>query len=272
MTFLESALDYAQRGFPVFPYAAGTRTPLISRENGGHGYKDGTTDSAVINDWWKQHPTANIGINLQPLHILMLDIDRNHSSGADGVNELAKHGRLVPTYMENSSSGGLHVFYKYEGDLLTSKTNLFSHGHSDVTGIDFTALGVPIAPDVRGGAAYTVVPDMPLLENAAPCPNWIIDEIRRNTRKQSFKTNFATIGSNYTGQLLNKIVNGVDAGNRDNWLISIIGSLVHSGMTPENTVIMADTINLNFVRPPLPDAVVAQKIKSVFHMEAQKRR
>ena len=43
-------------GWPVFPIVARGKRPLTK-----HGFKDATTNTAQISDWWAQWPDANIG-------------------------------------------------------------------------------------------------------------------------------------------------------------------------------------------------------------------
>ncbi len=53
-----AALYYARRyGWPVFPLKPRGKEPLTSR-----GFKDATTETALIERWWHQHPDANIGV------------------------------------------------------------------------------------------------------------------------------------------------------------------------------------------------------------------
>ena len=54
---LASALRYAGRGWPVFPLRPGAKTPLTQT-----GFKEAVTDEAQVRAWWKQWPSANIGL------------------------------------------------------------------------------------------------------------------------------------------------------------------------------------------------------------------
>jgi Bifunctional DNA primase/polymerase, N-terminal len=56
-----AALQYAVSGVAVFPCVPRGKTPLISKEDGGRGLYDATTDPLIVADWWLSHPRANIG-------------------------------------------------------------------------------------------------------------------------------------------------------------------------------------------------------------------
>jgi hypothetical protein len=79
---LSAALAYAARGMAVFPLAVGAKTPLISRQVGGHGALDATTDAAQIRAWWTAAPRANIGIAAGASGLLLVDVD--NKNGRDG--------------------------------------------------------------------------------------------------------------------------------------------------------------------------------------------
>ena len=49
MSALEAALQYAGQGWPVFPCRPWpSKAPLVT-----HGFKDASTDEAVIRGWWE---------------------------------------------------------------------------------------------------------------------------------------------------------------------------------------------------------------------------
>src|SRR6266516_366035 len=56
LSLRDAAVFYAQHGWPVFPLAG--KVPY----DGMHGHKDATTEEAVIDHWWSEHPKANIGL------------------------------------------------------------------------------------------------------------------------------------------------------------------------------------------------------------------
>ena len=64
----EAALAYAGNGYPVFPVVPGAKVPLTK-----HGFHDATLDDDQIEQWWNEHPDANIGLATKGL--LVVDID-----------------------------------------------------------------------------------------------------------------------------------------------------------------------------------------------------
>src|SRR5574343_430012 len=88
ITLKEAALDYAAKGWPVFPCKPGGKEPLTE-----HGFKDATTDTQRIEEWWSRWPSANIGFSCGldgatgPLQkLLMIDVDpRNGGLQHEGL-------------------------------------------------------------------------------------------------------------------------------------------------------------------------------------------
>ena len=54
---MDSAIDCANRGWPVFPCNPSTKQPLTAK-----GFKDASIDINRIVDWWTRHPDAMIGV------------------------------------------------------------------------------------------------------------------------------------------------------------------------------------------------------------------
>ncbi|WNG34820.1 DUF927 domain-containing protein [Archangium violaceum] len=184
---LESAaLEYAGRGWHVFPCYEPVRSPsgaLICAcpkgERCGHagkhprtsnGVKDATTDAARIREWWQQWPTANVAIATGAISgINVVDADAK----ADGVTTLFRladeRGDLPETVTARTSGGGCHVYFRHAG--------IVSKAGSIAPGIDTRGNGgYVIAPPSlhRTGERYTweqgLAPsEMPLAE----APEWI---------------------------------------------------------------------------------------------------
>ena len=76
---LKAALWYASRfHWHVFPLRPRDKTPL---EAGG--FYTASTDPAVIRDWWRRWPEANVGIACGASGLVVIDIDAK--DGAPGL-------------------------------------------------------------------------------------------------------------------------------------------------------------------------------------------
>jgi hypothetical protein len=74
-SMLEVAINCIERGWAVFPCAPKTKIPLISKENGGHGYKDATTNEEQVREWWANYPDANVPIATGVSKLCVVDFD-----------------------------------------------------------------------------------------------------------------------------------------------------------------------------------------------------
>jgi Bifunctional DNA primase/polymerase, N-terminal/Primase C terminal 2 (PriCT-2) len=131
---LDAALAYAGDGYPLFPCDQNKR-PLTLR-----GFKDASTDERQIRAWWRNHPHAMIGMPTGPKSgIDVLDLDLKPEEYIDGREVIANWRELSPAIVQ-TPSGGLHLWFKSEGQLRNS---------ADVIGP-----GV----DTRGDGGYVIVP------------------------------------------------------------------------------------------------------------------
>ena len=91
------------------------------------------------------------------------------------------------------------------------------------------------------------------LNDIPQTPNWIIKALdNRVMPTDKMQDNPTPYRRYYTGYLIDEIVNGVDAGNRNNWIASIFGKLLRAGASPKNAYSLLQLINDNYVQPPLP--------------------
>ena len=111
---LEAALDYARRGWPVFPCRPGGKEPLIPKAEGGNGVLDATTDQAQITAWWTRWPTANIGIATGHPGPDVADFDTyGNETAIAAYSKLAAAGLLDGRgAIIKTRSGGLHLYYQ----------------------------------------------------------------------------------------------------------------------------------------------------------------
>ena len=140
------ALNYAERGFGVFPCWERTtpqhkaKSPCTSR-----GFKDATLDPHHIRRLWAQHPEALPGLDLGSAGVFAIDGDR-HEGGEDGVTafeQLAEaHGydlSVHPTVM--TPGNGKHWYFRAPAGSVPS------NGTGNLpSGVDVRWAGYTIAP------------------------------------------------------------------------------------------------------------------------------
>lgn len=106
MTLLEAALEYAARGWHVFPCKPGEKTPATA-----HGFKDATTDEATIRAWWGRMPNANVAIATGRISgIVVVDIDPRHGGDIEWQILVAQNGE-PETLKVQTPSGGTHLYF-----------------------------------------------------------------------------------------------------------------------------------------------------------------
>lgn len=264
------ALQLAQAGVPVYPLAPGSKTP----PKGHHGYREATTDTNAILRW---SDDWGLGIDLFTAGMLVVDLDRpgtdrnGHAvhGGKNGVKALKiyleQHQRQLPhpVYAEQTPHGGSHLFFKLDQPLQqpTRKTNA-------LPGVDILGDFVIASPSEVDGSPYLVMQDQaqPVsIHDTATAPQWIVDlltapqTVFNPTKANSFMKGQKT----YTGRLFDKIAQGANEGERNNWLASVTGSILNAGTDPANAYYLIGWINERFISPPLDDREVNAVFKSV---------
>ena len=157
MTMMQSALNYAERGWPIFPITPNKKTPLTT--NGVH---DATTDRMVIIDWWQLWPNANIALNCGAAGYMVLDFDPGHSEAAviNSVGELPKTSLVAQT-----PRGGYHQYYLLDEHILTPSTQSRIAPHVDVRS---HAGYVLLPPSTTEDGVYSwIIEDKPLFATEA---------------------------------------------------------------------------------------------------------
>jgi Bifunctional DNA primase/polymerase, N-terminal len=116
---LGHALAYAAAGWPVFPVRPGRedcpepgRCPCkapVTR----NGFKDATTDPAVIRSWWSRRPDLNVAIATGAPGPDVLDVDvTGRGSGWAAFNQVKAAGLLSGALaLVRTPRGGLHAYF-----------------------------------------------------------------------------------------------------------------------------------------------------------------
>jgi hypothetical protein len=156
---LDAALQWAKRGYAVFPSPPNTKKSYKSGKVHGGARWGATKDLAEIERDWRRWPDANLGLPTDAdngIFIIEADTLEGHPNlgEQDGFATLAAFelelGPLPETLMSESPSGSRHRFYKQPpGDPIHSKDG-WRHG-VDVKGEGGMAI---IPPSCKGDKVY----------------------------------------------------------------------------------------------------------------------
>lgn len=235
-TMLDAALEYAARGFPVFPCRVRGKEPMTQ-----NGHNDATTDQTSIRRWWGQWPNANIGFAV-PDGFAVLDVDIKPDEGKHGDETLkaleAKYGPLPDTVRSLTGGGGVQHFFRTKATL-TCKIGLFDSIDLKVKG-GYVILPPSIHPN---GRPYEFEVDhAPGEIDGADLPQWIVD-----ARQSPAGTSLHTVGS---------AEGKIPQGRRNDTLHKLASSMRAKGFTEDAILAALLTDNQNRCAPPLDDAEV----------------
>ena len=136
---IETALQYAGRGWPVLPCR--DKVPLV--RGGVHA---ATRDRSTIERWWHSWPQANVAVACgAPSGIVVVDID-----APSQVPELLD----LQTLTASTPSGGRHLYFRYAEGI---RNRVFDWGELRSDGL------YVVAPPARGREwiSHSVIADLP---------------------------------------------------------------------------------------------------------------
>lgn len=104
----DAAIGYATLGWPVFPCRPAAKQPLTL-----HGFKDATTDIAIITRWWQRWPEANIGVATGAPGPDVLDVDVKDGRAGMELFDRARRAGLLrgAAAIVRTPSGGIHLWF-----------------------------------------------------------------------------------------------------------------------------------------------------------------
>lgn len=198
----QAALDYADRGWHVFPAPPGTKRSHKSAEHSDGRAWGATISPAEIKRDWNRWPSANVGITTGPASgIFVLDLDCKN--GVDGIqwlkDRIAEHGELPHTVEAVSPSGGWHVWFSYPRDFdVKTCEGLIAPG-VDVRGRGGMVLAVP---SIKPGVGSYAWKNPPGFFEVADAPQWLLDLLPRcgETRTKSPAGTRIDVGGNSYGE------------------------------------------------------------------------
>lgn len=181
MSMLDAALAYAADGYRVHPLKPGTKVPIVSEWQ-----HKATTDRKTIRRWWRDRPSANVGIATgaaSDLWVLDVDLGSHPEEAQATMAELVERfGPLKPTRVVKTPSGGVHYWYRYPKNIGTW-TNAGGNLIKPKGGIDVRAEGgqVAVAPSIithdNKGIEYPGGPRAYVSDGAkvAKLPRWLAE-------------------------------------------------------------------------------------------------
>lgn len=170
--FLEAALQYAKKGYPVFPVRS-DKAPLTP-----HGFKDATKEEELIRQWWTKFPDAGIGMPTGAASgIVVLDVDPRNG-GDRSLQELKDQGYSLqdgPSVL--TGGGGVHYWFFHPWGNLP-----VVHGFRP--GLDFQGEGAyVILPPSRHPSGNSYCWEIPLgAAPLPPVPEWLLNIIVQGKR------------------------------------------------------------------------------------------
>ena len=192
---VKAALDWAERGIPVFP-CGDNKAPLTK-----HGFHDAEIDPTKVRALFEFYPNASLIGGKMGDGIFAVDVDLYKG---DGVQEWLKanveDGTLPDTRTHKTMNGGLHLFY--EGDV----------------GCTSIAEGI----DIKGNGGYVIMPGAGgykvLNEGLAPTSASFLDTVN-------------AAASRSKGSAISKLKSSVlDGSDFHNALTQLAAKLASNGM------------------------------------------
>ena len=200
-----------------------------------HGVKDASSDRVVVKKWWRENPSANIGIAMGPKSgLIALDVDPRNGGTTTLRAKEKQLGKLPETATTLTGGGGIHLIFKHPPFFVQKDTS----GKTLGPGVDILAAGsIMIVPPSRhvSGKRYRWDGDKSLLKmDPTDLPaNWVAALRGRDDAEQSCKP----VGEK------------VSEGLRNSHLTSLAGRLRNTGVSPDTLLAALKAENDKTWRP-----------------------
>ncbi|QMP84412.1 bifunctional DNA primase/polymerase [Streptomyces phage Dagobah] len=295
---LNHALRAVERGFHVFPVAAGDKVPHRMagyRDTAGayHGWGETATSGirAVTRFWSQVDPEANIGIACAPSALLVVDLDVPKEPwklrGTPWEYLHSGYGPVVTgealwdewcyalgegdtyasqTYTVRTGSGGLHLYYRWEPFWPRISQASPAKGVIDVRGNGGQWGGYVLAEGSRTVAGeYTVAYDAAGLQYP---PMWLRQLVAEKLRQPAAAR---PQGLRQPGPIswagLVESVRHAGEGNRNNALVWAARTMCEEGATEQDAL---DTLGPAAAEAGLGDLEIERTVQSAFRTQRYK--
>ncbi|UCC73025.1 MAG: bifunctional DNA primase/polymerase [Gemmatimonadota bacterium] len=231
-----AALEYARRGWYVFPLGCRSKQPL-----GGRGFHDATTDQGEVLKLWRREPEANIGFAPGPSGICIIDVDG--PEGEARAQELGLLAEPTLTVLTGRSDGGRHLYFK-RPDFEVGNAKLGDH------------------LDVRCDRGYAIVP--PSIHPDGAQYTW--DRTTLNIGElppPALQVLQAANPADGTTSAADSVGEVIEEGRRETELTSFAGTMRRRGASADVILAALVTLNAERCQPPLDERSLKRIAKSV---------
>lgn len=241
---LEAALNYARRGWAVFPVKPNGKTPLTKT-----GFKEASKDETTIKMWWSHFPNANIGVATgavsDGLVVIDIDIHDVEEISKRYIDEWTKANAPLPqTLTQITGSGGRHLFFR-------SNREFKSSTHSDAS-IDIRANGgyVIMPPSNHStGGVYRWLDEASEIAFASSIVCKFIDDLQQRKKVCFTDTHF---------QMPHEVIEG----GRNDVMFRFVASLQARGLSDDTIQTRAEQMNKERFQPPIGGGELTKIINS----------
>jgi hypothetical protein len=253
-TALRAALDLAGDGYAVFPVNTEKRPTLKG------GFHNATSDPDAVRDLWRRGPGPLIGFATgAPSGVVVLDIDGPKHPEAQEWYLHHQHD-LLPTRVNQTRSGGLHLLYTDPGGI-GRRISAFVKG-TDVLGNDGYAVWWPAAgcPVLSGAHAPAVWPQWlseALEGQPTPTPPTGSISARAIAARPEQR---GSAGRRLEG-ICRRLANAPE-GQRNNMLNWAVWQVVHMELAPAGLAAAIEAIEATAVQIGLPANEIKRTIES----------
>jgi Bifunctional DNA primase/polymerase, N-terminal len=165
-TTVDHARSLGRQGAGVFPCKniptdpAQHKAPLTVR-----GFRDASTDEAVICAWWECWPNALVGVVAE--QFCVIDVDLQHPEARSWLDQ--HRDRIPSTRIHRTQRGGLHFIFRPQAEVGCSVGSLASH-------VDTRGQG-------KGYVIWWPAHGFEVMhpEVIAPVPEWVVTALRPAT-------------------------------------------------------------------------------------------
>lgn len=256
---LDAALAYATRGWHVFPVEPPTPGVRLSGKNPltPRGFHDASVDPLQIALWWREFPTANIGIAAEPSGLQILDVDVGLDAngvpkkGPESLQELeTAMGGLPVTLTAQTGSGGIHAIY-LRGDFSARQALGIRPG------LDLIGKGYFVAAPSRhySGGEYSWVREIAPVQ----IPGWLsgLQRIAKETRDPTMASVVALPEKHARVFAAARLAEAWPASGRHMAFLALAGALATAGWGEDD--IIDFTVSVARLMPATDEKAIADR-------------